>query len=177
MRKTDALIHDVKVARDSYSKRISSISETKAQWKRTVDSWNPIEITEHLYWAEQGGIGGMWKTLYAIRAGQTEKRYDSIHQNLPIEEIIARTWKEKETVPPVAAPRQGGTLIFWRNALASLQQILEGFTADLQDEELRLQAHPHPISGAMDFQQRLEFLAFHIHRHQEQVEKLQQPYS
>lgn len=177
MRKVDELTSRVKEARDSYCTRIVAISETQAHWKPSPDAWNPIEITEHLYWAEQGGIGGMWKTLYAIRAGQTEKRYDSIHQNLPIEEIIARTWKEKETVPPVAAPRQGGTLIFWRNALASLQQILESFAADLQDEELRLQAHPHPISGAMDFQQRLEFLAFHIHRHEEQVEKLQQQYS
>lgn len=174
MRKTDKLIQLVKEARDSYCKRISAISETQTQWKETPESWNAIEITEHLYWAEQGGILGMWKTLYAIRSGQMEKRYDSIHQNLSVEEIIARTWKEKETVPPVAAPRQGGTLIFWRHALASLQPILDGFGKDLQDDELRIQAHPHPISGAMDFQQRLEFLTFHIRRHEVQVEHWQQ---
>jgi len=174
MRKTGTLIHQVKVARDSYCKRISTISESQAQWKPTPEAWNAIEITEHLYWAEQGGILGMWKTLYAIRSGQMEKRYDSIHRNLPVEEIIARTWKEKEQVPPVAAPRQGGTLIFWRFALTSLQSILEGFGAELQDDELRMQAHPHPISGPMDFQQRLEFLAFHIRRHEGQVEQLQQ---
>lgn len=172
MRKTDTLIHQVKTARDSYCKRISSITETQAQWKPSPDSWNAIEITEHLFWAEQGGILGMWKTLYAIRSGQMEKRYDSIHQNLPVEEIIMRTWKEKEQVPTVAAPRQGGTLIFWRHALTSLQAVLEGFGADLLDEELRIQAHPHPISGPMDFQQRLEFLAFHIRRHEHQVAQL-----
>ena len=174
MPKVEMLIHQVKEARDSYCKRISSTSETLAQWRPSPEVWNVIEITEHLYWAEQGGISGMWKTLYAIRSGQMEKRYDSVHQNLSVEEIIARTWKEKEVVPPVAAPRQGGTLIFWRNALDSLQSVLEGFGMDLQDDELRIQAHPHPISGAMDFQQRLEFLAFHIKRHEGQVEKLQQ---
>lgn len=173
MRKTDVLIDQVKIVRDSYCKRISSISETQAQRKPSPESWNVIEVTEHLYWAEQGGILGMWKTLYAIRSGQMEKRYDSIHQNLPVEEIITRTWKEKEQVPAVAAPRQGGTLIFWRYALASLQPILEGFGKDLQDDELRVQAHPHPISGPMDFQQRLEFLAFHIKRHESQIEQLQ----
>jgi hypothetical protein len=173
MNKTDKLVLQVKEARDSYCKRISSISEAQAQWKPSPDVWNVIEITEHLYWAEQGGIMGMWKTLYAIRSGQMEKRYDSIHQNLSLEEIIALTWKEKEQVPPVAAPRQGGTLIFWRHALASLQQVLDGFGMDLQEDELRILAHPHPISGPMDFQQRLEFLAFHIKRHEGQVEKLQ----
>jgi DinB superfamily len=176
MRKVDTLILQVKEARDSYCKRISSISETQAQWKPSPDVWNVIEITEHLYWAEQGGIAGMWKTLYAIRSGQLEKRTDSVHQNLTVEEIVARTWKEKEQVPPVAAPRQGGVLIYWRHALASLQLVLEGFGKDIQDDELRLQAHPHPISGAMDFQQRLEFLTFHIRRHESQVERLQQLY-
>jgi len=176
MSKVNTLIHNVKQARNSYCKRVLSISETQAQWKPTPESWNAIEITEHLYWAEQGGLLGMWKTLYAIRSGQMEKRYDSIHQNLSVEEIISLTWKEKEQVPPVAAPRQGGTLIFWRNALASLQPVLEGFGMDLQEDELRIQAHPHPISGPMDFQQRLEFLTFHIKRHEGQVEQLQQQY-
>lgn len=119
----------------------------------------------------------MWKTLHAIRAGQLEKRFDSPHKNLSVEEIIARTWKEKEIVPPVAAPRMGGTLIFWRYALSSLQQILEGFGQDLSDDELHLQAHPHPISGPMDFHQRLEFLAFHLKRHEEQVKNVQQHYA
>ncbi len=177
MRSTDKLIQQVKVARNSYCERVSSITESQAVWKPNPESWNAIEITEHLYWAEQGGILGMWKTLYSIRSGHLEKRYESIHQNLSVEEIVARTWKEKELVPPVAAPRQGGTLIFWRHALTSLQYILEGFGIDLQDDELRIQAHPHPISGAMDFQQRLEFLAFHIKRHEAQVEQLQKQYS
>jgi uncharacterized damage-inducible protein DinB len=53
-----------------------------------------------------------------------------------------------------------------------LQDILRAFGADLQDDELRVQAHPHPISGAMDFQQRLEFLSFHLARHRGQASRL-----
>jgi hypothetical protein len=177
MRNVDQLILQVKEARSSYCNRISGISETEALWKPSPDAWNTVEITEHLYWAEQGGVAGMWKTLKAIRSGQMEKRFDSPHKNLPVEEIIARTWKEKEIVPPVAAPRQGGMLIFWRYALSSLQLILEGFAQDLHDDELRIQAQPHPISGPMDFHQRLEFLAFHIRRHETQVENVQKLYA
>jgi hypothetical protein len=88
----------------------------------------------------------MWKTLYAIRTGQTERSLESKHKEFPIGEIIRLTWKDKEQVPAVAAPRMGGTLVFWRNALDSLQVILDGFGQDLQPDELRLQAHPHPFT-------------------------------
>ncbi|MCU0381975.1 MAG: DinB family protein [Chitinophagaceae bacterium] len=172
MNKVAELIHEVKKARMSYLEILLSVTEEQAQWKPSPDTWNMVEITEHLYWAEHGAIFGMWKSLHAIRSGKMERKLESIHQDLPIGEIIGRTWKAKEQVPAVAAPRMGGTLDFWRYALGSLQEILAGFGADLQEDELRLQAHPHPISGPMDFQQRLEFLEFHIERHMNQVQGL-----
>lgn len=47
----------------------------------------------------------------------------------------------------------------------SFQSIIETCGNDLQDDEFCLQAHPHPISGAVDFQQqRSEILRFHIQR-------------
>lgn len=114
----------------------------------------------------------MWKTLHAIREGNMEKNYESIHKNLPIETIIDMTWKPKEKVPAVAAPRIGGPLSFWKISLNSLQEVLNAFGEDLKEDELRWQAHPHPISGALDFQQRIEFLRFHIDRHLNQVSQL-----
>jgi hypothetical protein len=175
MNNIEPLILDIKNARQSYLHSISSISEKQASWRPFPEVWNVVEITEHLYWAEHGGILGMWKTLYAIRAGEMQKTFESKHQNLVIDEIIKATWKEKEQVPAVAAPRMGGTIIFWKNALQSLQGILEKFGEDLKPEELRIQAHPHPISGPLDFHQRLEFLAFHIKRHQAQALTLLKP--
>lgn len=172
MNQVKKLITEVAAARQAYLMQAARVNEKQALWKPSSEVWNMIEITEHLYWAEHGGILGMWKTLYAIRAGQYEKTIDSQFKNLPIESIIQQTWQEKEKVPPVAAPRMGGTLVFWKNALASLQLILDAFGEDIQEDELRIQAHPHPISGPMDFHQRVEFLAFHIRRHHGQVENL-----
>lgn len=148
------------------------MSEEQGAWRPSTDSWNAVEVTEHLYWAEHGSILGMWKTLYAIRSSKMDRVFESKNQNLSVEEIIKRTWQEKEQVPAIAAPRMGGTLVFWCNALESLQPLLESFGRDLQPEELRVQAHPHPISGPMDFHQRLEFLAFHLKRHEAQVANL-----
>ena len=168
MRKVEILIQKVAIERKLFIDQLINISESQAQWKLKPEEWNICEITEHLFWAEQGGIFGMWKTLHAIREGKIERKFDSIHKDMPIEQIIDMTWQPKEIVPPVAAPRMGGLLGFWVASLNSLQDVLVAFGKDLQDEELRIQAHPHPISGAMDFQQRLEFLGFHLTRHKNQ---------
>jgi len=166
------LIQDVSAARTRYLDQLAQVTEEQSRWKPDPEVWNITEITEHLFWAEQGGIFGMWKTLHAIRDGSLVRTYESIHQDLPIEQVIELTWQPKEKVPAVAAPRLGGPLVFWKASLHSLQAVLEAFGQDLREEELRLQAHPHPISGPLDFQQRIEFLRFHIDRHQAQVSQL-----
>ena len=168
----DQLLQQVALARQQYIASVADINEQQAQWKPSPDSWNAVEITEHLFWAEQGGILGMWKTLLGIRAGTVSYEGTSSNDGLPIDEIIRLTWKEKEIVPPVAAPRMGGPLGFWASALAGLQSSLDAFGELLTDEELSMKAHPHPISGPMTFGQRLAFLRFHIDRHRGQVETL-----
>jgi hypothetical protein len=172
MQTVKQLIQHIAVDRKLFLDQLIHVTEQQAQWKPGTDEWSITENTEHLFWAEQGGILGMWKTIHSIRDGKTARTYDSIHKNMPIEELINLTWQPKEIVPAVAAPRMGGPLHFWINSLAGLQEILNAFGQDLQDSELRLQAHPHPISGAMDFHQRLEFLAFHLNRHKKQVAAL-----
>lgn len=169
---TQSLIQAVANDRAAYLAQIANLTEIQAQWKPNPESWNIIENTEHLFWAEHGAIFGMWKILTAIRAGNFERSFESNHKDMPIDEIIRLTWKPKEIVPAVAAPRMGGPLSFWIASLHGLQDLLASFGQFIQDDELRLQAHPHPISGAMDFQQRLEFLSFHIARHQEQCANL-----
>jgi len=172
MKTVEKLVEQVGIARRHYLDQIKDCAESRAQWKPATEVWNIVENTEHLFWAEQGAIVGMWKTINAIREGKMPHTYESIHRNMPVEEIIKLTWKEKEEVPAIAAPRFGGPLPFWHHSLSSLQEVLYAFGRNLKDDELRIQAHPHPISGAMDFQQRLEFLIFHINRHREQVARL-----
>jgi hypothetical protein len=172
MKTIQKLVQEVSTARDLYLSQIAQITEAQAQWKPDPKVWNIIEITEHLYWAEQGGIFGMWKTLYAIRTGNIVRTYESNHKDLPIEQIIQLTWQPKEEVPAVAAPRLGGPLSFWTASLNSLQKVLDSFGQDLQEDDLRVQAQAHPISGALDFHQRFEFLRYHIDRHREQVSQL-----
>lgn len=171
---TKQLIDEVASARQLYIASLADFDEAKAQWKPTPDRWNAVEVTEHLFWAEQGGIVGMWKTLLAIRAGTLSYEGVSANDGLPIEEIIRLTWKEKEEVPAIAAPRFGGPLAFWKASLAGLQPILESFGEVLNEADLAVKAHPHPISGPLTFGQRLAFLRFHLDRHRRQIENLKQ---
>jgi hypothetical protein len=173
MLKVKALIEAVGDSRRRYLKTITHFSEKQAQSKPSPEIWNAVEITEHLFLAEQGGLYGMWKVLDALKNGDdTLQRVIAPFEGLKIEDIIAKTWQEKEIVPAVAAPRLGGTLAFWAASLNSLQGILETLGNELTDNDLRLLTHPHPISGVLDFQQRIEFLRFHIDRHYEQVKQL-----
>jgi len=153
------LIREVSAARNTYLDQLKNISEFQAQWKPKPEVWNAIDITEHLLWAEQDGIIGMWKTIHAIRNGKLERKYESIHHDMPIEQIINLTWQPKEMVPAAAAPRLGGPLSFWIISLDSLQKVLEAFGSDLKENELGLQAQPHPILGPMNFINVLSFYA------------------
>src|SRR5262249_13777593 len=102
------LIKQIADARKKFIDAVSKFSESDSKWKATNDSWCATEITEHLFWAEQGGILGMWKSLQANRVGKKIWEGEETHKGLSIEEIIDKTWKEKEIVPTVAAPRFGG---------------------------------------------------------------------
>ena len=169
MNTIEKLLKEVSIARNNYIGTIHSCTTEQAEWKSSSECWNIIEITEHLYWAEQGGIWGMWKTIDAIHENKIPRTTESIHQNMTIEELIGKTWASKEQVPSIAAPRMGGSLTFWISSLQNLQNVLNSFAQNLTENELRIQAQPHPISGAMDFQQRFEFIRFHLDRHRNQA--------
>lgn len=166
------LFTTISTARSEYLQTAKLFTETQAQNKPNHDIWNAVEITEHLYWAEQGGILSIWKTLMANKKGEAIWEGEKIHKGKAMETIIAETWKEKEEVPAVAAPRLGGPIAYWMAMLGSLEQVLFNLQNIITEEDLTLMTPPHPISGPFDVGQRLEFLAFHINRHKVQLSNL-----
>ena len=164
-----ARLADVAAARTRYVDYVSQLTEQQGHYKPASDVWSAVEITEHLFWAEHGGIWGMWRALQAYRDGTPIWMGEHTNRGRSVEEIVALTWQPKEQVPAIAAPRMGGTLAFWCAALLSLQQPLEAFSEAVAGEDLEAIIHPHPISGPLDIGQRFEFLRFHIDRHRGQV--------
>ncbi len=174
MGKVNNLINSVNAARQNYLEKVSHLTEQQAQWKPSPEVWNVVEITEHLFWAEQGGILSMWKALQAKKKGKVVWEGERIHAGKSMETIIEQTWKPKEQVPAIATPRFGGPIAYWKAMLGSLEDVLKALGNELSDEDLLIMTPPHPISGPFDMQQRLEFLKFHIERHREQLLALHQ---
>ena len=168
----EPLYAQVSVARSRYLAAVENLTTEQGHFRLTPQSWSTAEVTEHLVHAEQGGILSMWKAAVGIRTGEPVWVGHSPNEGLSIEEIIERTWRPLEEVPESAAPRMGGPLGFWTVSLRSCQALLPSLMAALEGLDLNEVIYPHPISGPLNVQQRLEFLRFHLNRHLEQVETI-----
>ena len=168
----DELIGEVHRARLSYIEACSELTPAQAAFKPDPESWSIVEVTEHLVWAEMGGINGIWQAAEGIRENRPVWIGEAVHHGLIIEEIIEKTWKEKELVPESARPRWRGSLNYWIASFSGCQLLLEALGYELTGMDLEKVIYPHPISGPLNVIQRMQFLRFHIQRHQKQMEKL-----
>jgi hypothetical protein len=168
----DRLVQDIRSARERYLALVRPLTRAQALFSPGPGSWSAVENTEHLVRAEQGGIYAMWWAVEGAEEGEPAWDGPVPHQGKSIERIVAETWKEKEEVPPQAAPAWGGAARFWISALESNDGLLDDLVRSLAAHDLESIHSPHPISGPLDMRQRLEFLRFHLDRHREQVEAI-----
>lgn len=167
-----SLTKSVAAARHSFIQSASGLTYEESQFRLSPESWSIADIVEHMVWAEMGGINGIWKTLDGIKNNKPIWAGDSIHNGLTIEQIIEKTWKEKEQVPENAKPKWGGSVDYWIAALLGCQQLLEALAERLEGCDLERIVYPHVISGPLNVIQRMEFLRFHLQRHQKQIEDI-----
>lgn len=163
------LIEQVGHARKHFIAAASGLSPQQAAFKPDEDTWSITDNVEHMVWAEMGGINGIWKTWEAMKAGKPIWTGEAIHHGLPIEKIIELTWQPKEKVPEIAKPRWGGPVEYWIAALQNNQHLLEALERVLRHEDLEKIIYPHVLSGPLNVIQRMEFLRFHLERHQKQI--------
>ena len=163
---------DITEARKRYLNSVKNLTSEQGSFKPSENVWSAAEITEHLYYAEIGGIAGMWKALEGTKAGNPPWKEEHTNKGLTIEQIVQKTWQPKEKVPEGAGPRMFGPLKLWLDALESCQLMLDRLAENLKGEQIEKLIYPHPISGPMDVRQRFEFLRFHMDRHRLQVDNL-----
>jgi hypothetical protein len=167
-----ALLPAVKLTRQQFIKVASGLSFQQSQFKPSVEAWSVADIIEHMVWAEMGAINGIWKTLEGIKNDKPIWKGKAIHHGLTIEEIIEKTWRTKEEVPESAKPKWGGPAGYWIVALDNCQKLLEALCDELDGYDLEQIIYPHIISGPLNVVQRMEFLRFHLNRHQTQIENI-----
>lgn len=172
MDKLQSLLQSVAGARRQFIQVASGLTYAQSQFKPSAEVWSVVDNVEHMVWAEMGGINGIWKTLDGIRNKKPIWTGDAIHHGLSIEKIIEITWKEKEQVPEIAKPRWGGSVEYWIAALGNCQNMLGSLCDELKGYDPEQIIYPHIISGPLNVVQRMEFLRFHLNRHQRQIENL-----
>lgn len=168
------LIEAVEQAREQFIATVSNLSFEQVSFKPEPDAWSITENTEHIVRAEQSGLMGIWKALDGIKRNKPVWSGEKIHDGLSIEAIVEKTWQPQEKVPEIAAPYWGGSIAYWIALLKAQTQLLHELGEALVGFDIESIVYPHPISGPLDVRQRLEFLRFHLNRHQVQVERLKQ---
>jgi hypothetical protein len=167
------LLEKVEDSRKQFITECSGLSSNQSHFKPSPDVWSVTDNVEHLFWAEWGGINGMWKAIEGIKTNTPVWSQPATHEGLSIEEIVEKTWTPKEKVPMGAEPRLGGPLEYWISSLKACTPMLKDLFDELNThDQLETIIYPHPISGPLNVIQRFEFLRFHIDRHTEQVKNL-----
>jgi hypothetical protein len=161
----------VRLARAELLGRLEGITAAEGA-RRREGEWSLQEVVEHLVLAERAGFDLIWRAAEAYRAGTPVWEGDSENEGLPIEEVIQRTWKARETAPPVATPTGEGSLGQWMAHLESCDALLGQLPAQLEGLPLRRVIYPHFLSGPLDALQRLEFIRFHMEHHLPQIERI-----
>jgi hypothetical protein len=166
------LLWQVAEARKNIIEVVSGLTPMQAHFKSSGETWSIAENIEHLVLAEKIGINGMWKAFEGIKLDKPVWIGEPIHHGLSIEEIVERTWPQKVEAPELVRPKWGGPIEFWIASLVNCQPVLEALLLALAGFDLDKIIYPHPISGPLNIWQRLEFLRFHLNRHQGQVENI-----
>jgi hypothetical protein len=168
------LIRDVANARQRFLTAVGEPTSHEAMFKPAPETWSIVDVVEHITLAEHVGINGIWKALEGVRSGRPVWDGNPVHRGKPIEAVITSTWREREDVPAIAAPRWGGPLSYWIAALQGCQPVLVALGRALEGVDLSTVIYPHPISGPLDARQRLEFLRFHLERHSAQITRIRE---
>jgi DinB superfamily len=174
MRNVGNLINEVRNSRSRVLAAVDNLSPAQGAFKPAPDQWCINEILEHLVLAEQSGITKMWLAADGVRSGRPV--WTGVHTNrgLSIDAVVARTWKAQEAAPALCAPVFGGPLAYWKEAFALCERLLEALHPALEGLDVENVIYPHFISGPLDLGQRLEFLRFHMNRHNSQIKRVKQ---
>jgi hypothetical protein len=171
------LIGDVSRARERLVAAVTGLSDEQAEFRPYPDSWCIREIMEHLVLAEQDAIIGTWKALNDARRNRPAFFGTPIHGRRLVEEAMDGAWREREMTSHDAAPTSSWPLEFWIASLCVCQSMLEALGSRLVDAAragvaLEDVICPHPVSGALNARQRLQYLRLHMDRHRAQIERL-----
>jgi len=167
-------IDKVELARENFIRACSGLTKEESIFKESEDSWSITDITEHIVRAEWGGVNGIWTAIDGYKHNQPVWTGDNMNHGLSIEEIVEKTWLPHQPAPEPARPQWGGPIEFWLQCLRNCKITLEETYRQMEGLDPEQIIYPHPLSGPLNVCQRMEFLRYHMERHQRQIDKIKQ---
>jgi hypothetical protein len=171
------LLEQVREARAKVLDEVVGLSAEDGARKLDDSSWSIQEILEHLVLAERGGFDLICTAARRFRSGDPVWSGTSENAGLPIETVIARTWREREEAPDSATPAGSWDVGIWASHLRNCDDLLSDLPPILIDLPLSEVIYPHFLCGPLNATQRLEFLRFHLDRHLLQIQRTKQALS
>jgi hypothetical protein len=165
----DNLLYKIKASRSQIIESVKNISSVQGSTKIEPVTWNIQEVIEHLVLAERGGFDLIYTAAERFRMGDPVWSGKSKNEGLSIEEIILNTWKPKEKAPESATPTGKWSLGVWLSHFQNCDDLLKNLKVIVKNLPLNEVIYPHFLCGPLDVIQRLEFIRFHIDRHQLQI--------
>ena len=95
----EKLISKIEISRNAFINSISGLTEKQTKFKPSKNEWSILEITEHIVWAEQIGICGMFNAINGIKCKKPIWEGRSSNKGMSIEQIVEKTWQSKEKAP------------------------------------------------------------------------------
>jgi len=166
------LIEQVEQARENFINACSGLTKEESTYQESEDSWSITGIAEHIVRAEWGGVNGIWTAIDGYRHNQPVWSGENINEGLSIEEIVEKTWLPHQPAPEPARPQWGGPIEFWLLCLRNCKITLAETYRQMEGLDPASIIYPHHLSGPLNVYQRLEFLRYHMERHQRQIEKI-----
>jgi len=166
------LIEQVEQARESFIHACSGLTKDESIFKESEDSWSITDIAEHIVRAEWGGVNGIWTAIDGYKNNKPVWSGDNMNEGLSIEEIVEKTWLRHQPAPEPARPQWGGPIEFWLLCLRNCKITLAETFRQMDGLDPERIIYPHPLSGPLNVNQRMEFLRYHMDRHRLQIEKI-----
>lgn len=159
-----------------FSNRQAMISELE-QWDeqdlrfKPNGTWNALQVVDHIINSEKGTLGYMMKKTLA-KADELPERGEaeqSAGNQLNAALKSDRKWKAPAVLPDPADNRSLQEMAaYWEG----LQLKIREFTSNLDAAYNNKLIFRHPLSGTLDMEQTVAFLANHIEHHMYQIKRI-----
>lgn len=167
---TESLYHVLEALKGSVLNEFKNYSDKQLQFRPDAESWNLLQVLEHLVLAEK-------MTLLSIRKGLSRGdrvRNQSAGSKLRMMALkIALFLPLKFKAPKMVEVGNSGKGFRelskdWDIVREQIRELLAG----ANEEALRKELFLHPRAGMLTIPQALDFLKSHLQHHQKQIESI-----